>query len=182
MDFTRAMLQKHFADCTRFTVIRGGADRTESLLRAAEEAARLDSSDDAILVTHDAARPLISAELILQTVQAAAESGGATAAIPAVDTIAVSGDGKTIAFTPDRATLWQIQTPQTFRLSLLRQTAALLAGSERTALTDACGIFAARGLAVRLVSASRNNIKLTTPGDLIFAEALLTPSNPATST
>lgn len=178
ISFTRAMLQEHFPGLERFLLLCGGRDRTETLLLAAEAAARLDSSDDAILVTHDGARPLITPELIVQTIEAAREFGGATAAIPAVDTIAVSADGKTIASTPDRAALWQIQTPQTFRLSLLRKTAALLNGQERAALTDACGIFAARGLPVQLVTGSRNNLKLTTPGDLILAEALLSARKP----
>lgn len=178
LEYTNSLLKKYFSHCDRFLVICGGNDRTGSLLLAAEKAAELDGSDEAILVTHDAARPMISPQLILQTVQAARECGGATAAIPAVDTIAVSADGRTIDHTPDRATLWQIQTPQTFRLALLRKTAASLTEAERAVLTDACGIFAARGLPVRLVSGSRNNLKLTTPGDLMLAESLLSSDAP----
>ena len=171
--FTMELLRQNFAEPERFAVIAGGSDRTRSLLLAAEKAAELDPSADAILVTHDGARPLISPELIARTVEAARQTGGATAAIPAVDTIAVSADGTTISQTPDRASLWQIQTPQTFRLPLLRKTAASLSDAERAALTDACGIFAARGLPVRLVLGERSNLKLTMPDDLLLAEVLL---------
>ena len=169
---TAELVQSAFGSPERFETIAGGGDRTESLMLAAARAAELDGSDDAILGTHDGARPFITPELILQTVQAACETGGATAAIPAVDTIAVAGGG-VIDRIPDRSSLWQIQTPQTFRLALLRRAAASLSSAERDGLTDACGIFVARGLPVRLVAGSHNNLKLTTPDDLFLAEALL---------
>ena len=93
-----------------------------------------------------------------------------------MDTVAVAGDG-VIDRIPDRSSLWLIQTPQTFRLALLRRAAASLSDAERGRLTDACGIFAARGLPVRLVAGSRSNLKLTTPEDLVWAEALLRSGN-----
>ncbi len=170
------LIQSAFGSPKRFETMAGGGDRTESLQIAAARAAELDGSDGAILVTHDGARPFITPELILQTVQAARETGGATAAIPAVDTVAVAGDG-VIDRIPDRSSLWLIQTPQTFRLALLRRAAASLSDAERGRLTDACGIFAARGLPVRLVAGSRSNLKLTTPEDLVWAEALLRSGN-----
>ena len=169
---TAGLVQNAFGAPERFEILPGGGDRTQSLLLAAGRAARLDPSDDAILITHDGARPLVTPELIRQTVQAARETGGATAAVPAVDTVAVA-DGGMIRRIPDRSALWQIQTPQTFRLAMLLRAAASLSSAERAGLTDACGIFAACGLTVRLVAGSRHNLKLTTPDDLLLAEALL---------
>ena len=76
--------------------------------------------------------------------------------------------------------LWLTERPgltNQVRLALLRRAAASLSDAERGRLTDACGIFAARGLPVRLVAGSRSNLKLTTPEDLVWAEALLRSGN-----
>ena len=148
-------------------LVRGGASRSASVrnaLAAAPEAT--------IAVVHDAARPLVTAELVRRCVDALDGADGAIAAAPVTDTVhAVERDGL-IAATPDRATLWAAQTPQVFRADLLRR--ALDAPEEvLAAATDDAALVRAAGGRVRVVEAPRENIKVTTPADLRVVESAL---------
>jgi len=120
----------------------------------------------------DAARPCTSPTLIAATVAAAEEAGAAVAAQAVTDTIKESTDGKTIERTLDRARLWAVQTPQTFRVDIIR---GALAEVRRRGLlvtddTTACELI---GQPVRLVVSSQPNPKVTRPEDLPCIEALL---------
>ncbi len=148
-------------------LVPGGASRSASVrnaLAAAPEAT--------IAVVHDAARPLVTAELVRRCVDALDGADGAIAAAPVTDTVhAVERDGL-IAATPDRATLWAAQTPQVFRADLLRR--ALDVPEEvLAAATDDAALVRAAGGRVRVVEAPRENIKVTTPADLRVVESAL---------
>lgn len=148
-------------------VVRGGASRTESVLRAALEA----STQTAFFAVQDGARPLVTSALIDQTVEAARSSFAAAPAIPVTDTIKVALDG-IVQQTPDRSTLFAVQTPQVFDAGLLK--AALQSALAADAvLTDDCSAVERLGKEVRLIEGERENIKITTPLDLIIAEAIL---------
>ncbi len=141
----------------------GGAQRQDSV-RAGLAA----SADAEWVVIHDAARPLVTLELIERGVAAARETGAAIAAMPAIDTIKVVEDGR-IVHTPPRASLWQAQTPQVFRRDLLLQAhqAAASAATDDAELVEACGAV------VRVYEGAYSNLKVTTDIDLILARALL---------
>jgi 2-C-methyl-D-erythritol 4-phosphate cytidylyltransferase len=148
-------------------LVPGGASRSASVrnaLAAAPEAT--------IAVVHDAARPLVTAELVRRCVDALDSADGAIAAAPVTDTVhAVERDGL-IAATPDRATLWAAQTPQVFRADLLRR--ALDVPEEvLAAATDDAALVRAAGGRVRVIEAPRENIKVTTPADLRVVESAL---------
>jgi 2-C-methyl-D-erythritol 4-phosphate cytidylyltransferase len=126
---------------------------------------------------HDAARPCVSEELIEATVKHARESGAAVAAQPVTDTIKESADGKLIQRTLDRSILWAVQTPQTFRVEVIRRA---ISAAQRKLLfftddTAACELI---GQPVRLVSRVMPNPKVTVPGDLPMVEALLKKARP----
>jgi 2-C-methyl-D-erythritol 4-phosphate cytidylyltransferase len=149
--------------------VAGGPSRSASVrgaLRAAPEAT--------VAVVHDAARPLLTLELAERCI-AALEGGsadGAIAAAPVTDTIKQADGSARVLRTLDRSSLWAVQTPQVFRAETLRRALdvddAILA-----AATDDASLVEAAGGSVDVVEAPRENLKITTPTDLLVAEAIL---------
>ena len=136
--------------------ILGGATRQASV-RAALHAA----GDAELLVLHDGARPFVSADLILRTVEAARTSGAAAAAVPVTDTIkALGADGLR---TLDRSRLWAMQTPQAVRTDLLTKAH----GAATADATDDLALLEALGVEATLVPGDPQNMKITTPADLL---------------
>jgi 2-C-methyl-D-erythritol 4-phosphate cytidylyltransferase len=161
------MAQKfHLTKRCRF--VAGGKERQDSVwngLQALDPAAR-------IVAIQDAARPCTDAELIAATIQAAEEIGAAVAAQPVTDTVKGSDDGVLIARHLDRARLWAVQTPQTFRVEVIRRALAQVRekGLQVTDDTAACELI---GQPVKLVASARPNPKITIPADVAYVELLL---------
>ena len=155
-----------------FRIVPGGKERQDSVWNGLEAL----SPASEIVAIQDAARPCTSAELIAATIRAAEESGAAVAAQPVTDTIKESGDGRFIQRTLDRSRLWSVQTPQTFRVEVIRRALADVRhrGLILTDDTAACELI---GQPVRLVSSVAPNPKVTVPGDLPFIETLLKGEN-----
>ena len=151
-------------------VVAGGLTRGESVGRALAEV------DSELVTVHDAARPLVSAELIESLIGRLSSRPDADAVVPAApvaDTIKrVSDDGETVAATEDRELLRTAQTPQVFRTARLREAHARDPGSARAATDDATLIESAGGT-VLVEPGPSENLKVTTPADLRLAEALL---------
>lgn len=149
-------------------VIRGGEDREHSVLLAALEA----EPDTELLAVQDGARPLVSPALIDRVIEAAQRCGAAAPAIPVKDTIKTVREDGAVEETLERSRLRAVQTPQVFEASLLK--AALQAALEEgAALTDDCSAVERLGKVVYLIEGEETNLKITTPTDLILAEALL---------
>ena len=149
-------------------VVRGGESRAHSVLLAALEA----REDSELLAVQDGARPLVTPELIDAVAEAAARTAAAAPAVPVKDTVkAVRADG-TVEQTLDRGALRAVQTPQIFESSLLK--AALQSAVEgNVPVTDDCSAVERLGKRVYLVEGDEENLKITTPVDLILAEAIL---------
>lgn len=148
-------------------IVRGGESRLDSVLAAAMEC----REDAAFLAVHDGARPLADPELIDRVVALAHRTNAAALAVPVKDTIKVVRDGR-VESTPDRALLRAVQTPQVFDAQLLRaalQSAQTL-GAE---ITDDCSAVERLGKEVYLTEGSYENIKITTPEDMLLACELL---------
>jgi 2-C-methyl-D-erythritol 4-phosphate cytidylyltransferase len=158
-------------DRLQWRLENGGARRQDSV---ACGLAAVDS-DCEIVVVHDAVRPLVSPALIDRSVEAAAQHGAATAGVPVADTIKVVSRERAIESTPPRDALWAIQTPQAFRVELLRD-AHRRAASDRFEATDDAMLIERLGVKVVVVDGERRNLKITTPEDLAYAEALLAQS------
>ncbi len=127
------------------------------------------------VIVHDGARPLVTPGIISHGLDAARQTGAAAAAQPVVDTLkAARADGSIIRTVP-REGLWAVQTPQVFRYDLL------LTAHERIHqdVTDDCAMVEHLGKPVMLYEGSRLNFKVTTPEDLILAEAVLKARHPA---
>jgi 2-C-methyl-D-erythritol 4-phosphate cytidylyltransferase len=150
------------------TVVAGGAERQDSVWNGLEAV----PPGTVIVAIQDAARPCTSEALIAATIEAARQTGAAVAAQPVTDTVKESADGKLIERTLDRSRLWAVQTPQTFRLDIIRR--ALSEVRRRGVLvtddTAACELI---GQPVRLVASIEPNPKVTRPEDLPCIEALL---------
>ena len=142
------------------TVVQGGATRADSVRSG------LAAAKGQLVAIHDAARPFASAEIITAALQAAAESGAAAPAVPVKDTIKVADqDGKVVA-TPDRATLYAVQTPQCFDRALYLQALEAVSGEKASLVTDDCSLFELAGLPVTLTAGDYANLKITTKEDL----------------
>jgi 2-C-methyl-D-erythritol 4-phosphate cytidylyltransferase len=151
-----------------FRIVVGGAERQDSVWNGLEAL----SLTAEIVAIQDAARPCTSDEVIAATVQAADETGAAVAAQPVTDTLKESSDGRLIQRTLDRSKLWAVQTPQTFRVEVIRRALAE-ARRRRLVFTDDTAACELIGQPVRLVSSIAPNPKVTVPGDLPFIEMLL---------
>lgn len=148
------------------TIAAGGATRAGSVRAGL---APLEDRVEVVLV-HDAARPLVSADVIDRVLQAARD-GPAIAALRVADTVKVEGPDGTVARTADRAGLWLAQTPQAFPLRALRDAHAR-AEADGFAATDDAALCERYGARVRLVEGSVENMKITRPSDLRTLAAL----------
>lgn len=150
------------------TVIHGGTERQDSVRNGL---AALETQCE-IVVIHDAARPFISVEAIQRSIDAAAETGSAVVATPVRDTIKRADAQHTVRETVSRHDLWLAQTPQTFRVEVIR-AAHRWAQRRNIAGTDDATLVEQMGQPVRIVPGDALNFKITTPDDLALAQAVL---------
>ena len=148
-------------------VIVGGQERIHSVQAGLGEV----DPEASLIAIHDGARPLVTQEIIRDTVARAALTGAAAPAIALTDTIKRTEDG-IVQETVDRSSLWAVQTPQVFEAGLIK-AATKKAIDDGELLTDDCGSVERLGMKVTLTCGSRENIKITTPLDLILGEAIL---------
>ena len=166
VDISRLCHTSGITKCAK--VVRGGESRAHSVLLAALEA----SPESALLAVQDGARPLVTPELIGRVVGAAARCGAAAPAVAVKDTVKAVREDGAVERTLDRETLRAVQTPQVFEASLLK--AALQSALESgVPVTDDCSAVERLGKVVFLVEGEEENLKITTPVDLILAEAVL---------
>ncbi len=161
-------LARGFGALKPFRVVPGGKERQDSV---ANGLGAVDPRAE-IVAIHDAARPCVSGGLIEATVAAARANGAAVAAQRVTDTIKESDDGATISGHPERSRLWAVQTPQTFRIEVIRRALEEVKrlGVAITDDTAACELI---GQAVTLVESGSPNPKATAPTDLPYLELLL---------
>lgn len=151
----------------RITVVAGGETRSQSV-RAAISAL---PGDVDVIAVHDAARPLVTGELVGRCVDHALEGQGAVAGSPATDTMKIVDSGGSVVDTPDRATLWHAHTPQIFPASVLRAAYEVIdaEGTDDAALVERLDA----SLRVQMVDDGGTNLKVTRPADVVVAEAIL---------
>lgn len=152
-------------------VVAGGEDRQASVYEGLKQLKDVD--EEAIVVIHDGVRPFVSPEVLSAAVDGAMRAGAATAGVAAKDTIKLVGTDGFVRHTPERARCYQIQTPQAFRLGVLRK-AHHFAKSERPGErgTDDATLVERMGRPVEVTPGLYENIKITTPEDLEIAVLL----------
>lgn len=151
----------------QLTVVLGGAERQDSV-RNGLEALR----DCTHVLVHDAARPFVTPEQISQIISQVRRDQATILAVPVKDTIKVVGETGVVESTPARESLWAVQTPQAFRMSLLKE-AHLAAWSAGRIGTDDAMLVEWLGHPVTVMQGSYENIKITTPDDLLLGEEIL---------
>lgn len=144
-------------------IVPGGRERQQSVY------AGLAALDNAWVIVHDGVRPFVAEDDVVRCWQAAVAHGAAVLAVPVKETVKMADPQQFVQHTPDRSSLWAIQTPQAFRREQLMEAhrAAEQAGF---AGTDDAMLIERLGLRVKLVQGSYTNIKITTPDDLLWAE------------
>ena len=162
-----SLLREYLPDNT-VTLTSGGKTRTASV----QNALALMPPSIRYIAIHDAALPLISAEVLDDCIAAAGESGGAISARPQTDTLKEADDNEFILRTVPREKLWTVQTPQVFRRDLLEHAYAEAAHSDRQFTDDAALVEAFTRTRVRLVKNTRPNPKITYPEDLALVRLL----------
>ena len=151
----------------RISFVIGGATRQQSVKNAVE------TVDDAhLIIIHDGARPLIKCEDIEKTIRAAEEFSAAAVGVFVKDTIKIVDKQGFVESTPDRSTLFAVQTPQIFDF-VLYKNAMQKADEQGLDFTDDCQLVELCGGKVKMVEGSYSNIKITTPDDIALAENLL---------
>lgn len=171
---TQDLIDRHIDKTDRIVVIEGGLVRNDTIMNAVEfieEKYGID--DESVIVTHDSVRPFLTHRIIEENIKFAQEYGACDTVIPATDTIVESVDGELISSIPNREVLFQGQTPQSFKISKMKELYNTLNDEEKEILTDAAKIFVIKGEKVHLVDGEVNNIKITYPYDLKVANGIL---------
>jgi 2-C-methyl-D-erythritol 4-phosphate cytidylyltransferase / 2-C-methyl-D-erythritol 2,4-cyclodiphosphate synthase len=166
IDRTHDLFRRYGLARSSLSVTAGGRRRQDSVQAGL---VLLDEGTDIVLV-HDGARPLVSRELIDRCCLAARQHGAAIAAVPVKDTLKKAADDLTVAATVDRQGLWQAQTPQAMRLSMLQRAYRESDGSD---VTDEASLLEQAGIPVSLVEGEETNLKITRPEDLRLAEDIM---------
>ncbi len=154
----------------KIEVIDGGKERIDTMINVIQKEKNKFSKED-ILITHDAVRPFIAKEKILESIQKAKEYGCSTLSVKCIDTI-MKVEDNIVSEVLERSNLYRVQTPQTFNVEKLIKAISNLKEEEKETLTDACKIFVLKKYPVYNIEGSYDNIKITTKEDLEIAKIL----------
>lgn len=170
------LLKKYSLSDERIVLVRGGKDRTESILNIIEKIENdesLNLSDNDIIVTHDSVRPFVTSRIIDENINVALKFGACDTVVSSVDTIIISKQGDTIDSIPERNNMHQGQTPQSFNLKLIKNLYDELTDDEKNVLTDACKVCVLKDVPVKLVRGEYSNFKITTITDYKIAQSMV---------
>jgi 2-C-methyl-D-erythritol 4-phosphate cytidylyltransferase len=149
-------------------VVPGGLKRQDSVW----EGIKALKGEGELVMVHDGVRPFVSPELLQRAVDTTRKNGATVVAVPVKDTIKTASREKEVIKTLDRETLWAVQTPQTFNHDLLKK-AHEMARKDGFIGTDDASLVERIGIPVNIIDGSYENIKITTPEDLVLAETIL---------
>lgn len=150
-------------------VIPGGKERYDSVYEGL-----LSCRDTEYVLIHDGARPFITEEIIRRGIQGVEKTGACVIGMPSKDTVKIADTQGYVAETPERSSVWTIQTPQIFEYNLIREAHEKIRCRDMSAITDdAMVVERASGAKISLAEGSYKNLKITTPEDLDIAEIFL---------
>ena len=172
LEYTRKIIKEHVKSEKVYVTI-GGKLRNDTIIKGIEFIEKEFGENDAIVVTHDAARPFISEEIISRNITSMNHYEACDTVVPATDTIVYSLDNCVIRDIPDRSHLYQGQTPQSFHMKTFKELYLSLSEEEKEKLTDAAKVFIMKGIEVGLVKGHSSNIKITYPFDVTLANAII---------
>lgn len=168
------LVDKYFVEEKRLLILSGGQNRNETIKNIVEGAKQFFGADEnTILVSHDAVRPFLSLRIIEDNIKAAEEYGVCDTVVCATDTIVQAEEEGFITDIPVRKTMYQGQTPQSFKIGIFDEVYNSMTKEELDIVTDACKMFFMRGYKVKLVEGDVSNFKVTYPFDLKMAQTML---------
>ena len=176
IDFTREIIATHFAeeDIKRITIIGGGKERIDSIDNAVSHVVNTEQiSDEDIILFHDAVRPFISQKIIKDSINGALKYGATVAGLSVVDTMLVSKDGKRVDYIPDRSTLFNGQSPDTFRLAYFIELRSNISDEDKKSVFGTSKICELNNKPIFIIPGDEMNFKITTPSDLKKAQFYL---------
>ncbi len=169
IDYVKAEIVDKYGFDKVFAVIAGGRERYDSVFAGLQTA----GESDYVLI-HDGARPLISVDTIEKGLQAAKEFDACVVGVPVKDTIKIADESAVVQCTPDRSVMWQAQTPQCFKTQVIMQAYRQFFEKGGADVTDDASVVELYGsIPVHMVECSGLNLKITTPEDILIAEAML---------
>lgn len=168
VEYCRKEIVKKYGFKKVSNIIKGGKERQDSIYNGL---LALNEKTD-IVLTHDGARPFVRIETIEEGIQGVVEHGACVIGVPVKDTIKVVDDEDKVHHTPKRSLLWAAQTPQCFWIHLLK-SGYEMASREGIMGTDDSSLVERTGHKIKMIMGSYDNIKITTPEDLIIAESLI---------
>lgn len=167
-DYCRQDIVEKYGISKARKIIPGGAERYDSVWNGLKE------TREGYVYIHDGARPFVDEEIIERAYECVSEHHACVAGMPSKDTVKIADSGNIVTVTPDRSSVWIVQTPQVFDTELIRKAYAMLMEKEAVSVTDdAMAAEQMLGVPVRLFYGSYENIKITTPEDLEIAEVFL---------
>lgn len=173
MGKTKETLKEYGCFSNDMHIVPGGVCRNGSVYNGCQYIkSSFNISNGDMIVTHDAVRPFINGRIINENIELARRHGAATTVIACVDTVLSSKDGVFAYDVPDRNSLFRVQTPQTFRFSLLWDILSSAGEEELLNYSDTAGLVLSRGIKPALVKGEDGNIKITTPFDIKVAQKI----------
>lgn len=167
----RAYIEEFLLKGSGFTkvshVVNGGKERSDSVANGL-----LVVTNEDVVMIHDGARPFVEEISVIGLLKALTVYEGAILAVPAKDTIKAVNAAEEVVHTYDRKTLWQVQTPQAFKTSLLKKAFAEIDQVTSIIYDDAMLVEAISNKPIKIVEGKDTNIKITTPFDLIIGNAI----------
>lgn len=168
------LVEKYFPEESNITVIEGGSNRNGTIKNIVDKSKAIyGANEDDIIVTHDAVRPFLSLRIIRDNVEAAKKFGVCDTVFGSTDTIIQSENQEYITAIPIRNSMYQGQTPQSFKVGLFDEVYDSMTVEELDIVTDACKMFFLRGHKVQLVKGEVTNFKITYPFDLKMAQTMM---------
>lgn len=171
-DYAEKLIDEHRIDRNRVSLVDGGETRFDSLINLSK-ACQGKSLSDSVLLNHDCARPFVSQRILDDCLTMVDDYDMVTTSIPTIDTVLVSKDGKRSDCVPERSTIFLDQGPQAFRVNQFLALVDSLTIEERGRYMEAGRLYLDKGLSVGIVTGERTNFKLTTPFDVVLAEAMI---------
>lgn len=152
-------------------IVAGGKERYDSVYAGI---CAIENNSDGIVMIHDGARPFVSDDIINRSIDTVDECGACTVGVPVKDTIKIVDENNIGISTPNRKTLYQIQTPQTFKIEYLKAAYEKMYEDENTNITDDTMLLEQYiGVRSKVIFGAYENIKITTPEDLDIAEKII---------
>lgn len=173
-DCMKDIKEKYLYNYDNIFITDGGNDRNDTIMNIISFAKKkLLSKENDIILTHDAVRPFVTQKIIQDNINSMQKFDVCTTVIPATDTIICSEDTESISDFPIRSTMFQEQTPQTFRIKDFEKVYNSVTSEQKSKITDACKLFYLNNYRVGIVNGDISNIKLTYPLDYELAKIIL---------